>query len=75
MNRFRKHGHFYNEPSAIDLLRNLTLFLARGPGAIPLILSGLLVVLQTTSTEDGRTPLHEAAAGNENSAVITALLI
>ncbi len=52
---------------------NLTQFLPRGAGAMLLILSGLSGVLHTTSAEDGKTPLHEAAAGNENSAVITAL--
>ena len=55
MNRYRKHGHYY-ETSANCLLPNLTQFLPRGAGAMLLILSGPLWVLQTTSVENGKTP-------------------
>ena len=72
MNRYMKHGHYY-ETSANCLLPNLTQFLPRGAGAMLLILSGLSGVLKTTSAEDGKTPLPQAIAGNENSTVITAL--
>ena len=73
MNRYRKHGHYY-ETSANCLLPNLTQFLPRGAGAMLLILSGLSGVLKTTSAEDSKTPLHEAVAGIENSTVLPALL-
>ena len=54
MNRYRMHGH-YHETSAIRLLRNVTQFLPRGEGEMPMIFSGLSVVLQTTSVEDGKS--------------------
>ena len=73
MNRYRKHGH-YHETSAIHLLRNVTQFLSRSVGTMPLILSGLSGVPQSTWTVDGKTSLHETATGYEKPAVITALL-
>ncbi len=54
MNRYRMHG-YYHGTSAIRLLRNVTQFLPRGEGAMPMIFSGLLGVLQTTSAEDGKS--------------------
>ena len=64
MNRFMEYDH-YHETSANCLLPNLTQFLPRGAGAMLLVLSGPLWVLQTTSAEDGKTP-WDYAKDNED---------